>query len=115
MTARASHPLSTVGANLPPPTEVVTDTDFLMFRARRPTGASAFNNAKTVNSNTRQDTRPYVPQLDPPMWDSLNNMAYTRFKPWTTEPDYSSMFVNTATMILVIGLTVGAMSIFLKE
>lgn len=115
MSARASHPLSTVGANLPTPTEVVTDTDFLMMQARRPPGADAFNNARTVNSNTRKDTRPYVPQIDPPMWDSLNNMTYTRFKPWTTEPDYTGMFVNVTTGIFMIALAAGAFSLFLKE
>lgn len=116
MSARASHPLAPVGNGLvSAPTEVWTDTDFLMYQLQRPPGVDAFNNAITMNSNVDQNTRPYVPQIEPASWDSINNMNYTRFRPSTIVPDYGGLSTNTLTMLLWMGIVAGAMAAFLRE
>jgi len=116
MTARAARPLAPIGTGVTrSPTEVWTDTDLLMYQIQRPPGVDAFSNIRTQNSNTDQNTRPYVPQIEPASWDDINNMNYTRFRPSTTVPDYAGISTNTLTMLLWIGLVVGAVATFLKE
>lgn len=115
MSALAAKPLGQVGNGFPPSQEVWTKTDFLMYQAQRPPGGDRFNNAMTTNPNTDQNTRPYVPQIEPASWDSINNMAYTRFKPNVIVPDYGGMTTNTLTMLLWGGLVVGALGYFLME
>lgn len=116
MSARAARPLAPIGTGVTrAPTEVWTDTDFLMYQAQRPPGVDGFSNQVTQNSNTDQNTRPYTPQINPASWDDINNMNYTRFRPSSITPDYSGLTTNTLTMILWMGLVVGAVATILKE
>lgn len=85
-------------------------TQLLVKQCSDPAGMSDTSSRVKANQYTKF-TRTGSIQPGQPLWTDPDHMTFTRLTPERVEPDVGAIATNVGTMVLVIGLVAGLLSL----